>query len=39
MNKVKNSVIEVLNELGIETGDIGENDADLTEFITESIML
>ncbi len=38
MNKVKNSVIEVLNELGIETGDIGENDADLTEFITESIM-
>ena len=38
MDKIKNDVIEVLNELGIETEDIGENDVDLTEFIVESIM-
>ena len=38
MAKIKNDVIEVLNELGIETEDIGENDVDLTEFIVESIM-
>ena len=38
MDKIKNAVIEVLNELGIETEDIGENDVDLTEFIVESIM-
>ena len=37
-NNNKNDVIEVLNELGIETEDIGENDVDLTEFIVESIM-
>ena len=34
MDKIKNDVIEVLNELE----DIGENDVDLTEFIVESIM-
>lgn len=38
MDKIKNDVIVVLNELGIETEDIGENDVDLTEFIVESIM-
>ena len=38
MDKIKNDVIEVLNELGIETEDIGENDVDLTGFIVESIM-
>lgn len=38
MDKIKNDVIEVLSELGIETEDIGENDVDLTEFIVESIM-
>ena len=38
MDKINNDVIEVLNELGIETEDIGENDVDLTEFIVESIM-
>ena len=38
MDKIKNDVIEVLNELAIETEDIGENDVDLTEFIVESIM-
>ena len=38
MDKIKNDVLEVLNELGIETEDIGENDVDLTEFIVESIM-
>ena len=38
MDKIKNDVIEVLNELGIESEDIGENDVDLTEFIVESIM-
>ena len=38
MDKIKNDVIEVLNELGIETEDIGENDVDLTEFIVESLM-
>lgn len=38
MDKIKNDVILVLNELGIETEDIGENDVDLTEFIVESIM-
>ena len=38
MDKIKNDVIEVFNELGIETEAIGENDVDLTEFIVESIM-